>query len=42
MEIYTILSVLKEQNEKQYKNLCAKIGKLSHSELRKEALKFIK
>ena len=42
MEIYTILSLLKEQNEKQYKNICGKIGKITHRELRKEALKFIK
>ncbi len=42
MEIFTILSILKEQNEKAYKNICAKIGKISHRELRKEALKFIK
>ena len=42
MEVFTILSLLKEQNEKEYKNLCAKIGNISYPELRSQALKFIK
>lgn len=42
VEIYTILSTVKEQNPKAYKNLCDKIGKISHSELRRAALKYIR
>ena len=42
MEIFTLLTLVKEQNETEYKNLCAKIGKINHMELRKAALKFVK
>ena len=38
MEIYTFLTLLKEKNPAVYSNICKKIGKISHAELRETAL----
>ena len=33
MEIYTLLTLLKEKNPAVYSDICKKIGKISHAEL---------
>ncbi len=42
MEIYVLLTVLQEQNPAAYKKLISKAGKISHQELRSQALMYIK
>lgn len=42
IEIYTLMTLLKEKNPEIYNDLCSKIGKISHAELRETVFKNLK